>query len=190
MTPLRPRPAAGAHALLLNVGAALVLAEQLSTALPAAHAFSMFAPAPAPPATYPGPHGSRIGLWRDYGKYNAMPTTTAEAARLGWSADGDGKCVASLGIRYSQSASGPTRSKPISLYFTPAGQVAGVGTAAFDFDTGMQVGDALSQGYWKMARRLLLALLSFADCTCTRSGCFDGAREHVVFCPPHRKRVL
>jgi hypothetical protein len=52
-------------------------------------------------------------------------------------------CHVGLGLRYDQTRSGPSVNKPLSLYFTPQGQLSGVGTVAFgDFK-----GAAVDQGY-------------------------------------------
>lgn len=98
------------------------------------------------------------GLWRDYMVFAPLPTNSSVAMAEGWdphknTSTGRPLCYPKLGIRFSQRfkknhpTSGPTMAKPISLYFTPAGQLAGVGTVAYGkFDA---AGAAVAQGYWK-----------------------------------------
>ena len=74
------------------------------------------------------PLGDR--LLRDYTVYAPMPITAAAAVGSGWFREGRGECVPGLGVRYSQSRAGSTPAKPLRLYFTPHGQLAGVGVAA------------------------------------------------------------
>ena len=87
------------------------------------------------------------GLWRDYTVYAPLPTNQSAASAEGWHADWQ-ECDPKLGIRFSQGAAGgPTKDKPISLYFTPGGQLAGVGTIAHgQFD---EASAPVAQGYWK-----------------------------------------
>ena len=91
--------------------------------------------------------GLGSGLWRTYGKYDSMPTNAADAQTVGWYPHAGSSCIAGLGIKYSQTSNGPSKEKPISLYFTPAGQVSGVGTVAF----GKLSGAVVDQGYWQSA---------------------------------------
>jgi len=91
--------------------------------------------------------GLGSGLWRTFTKYDSMPTNAADAQTLGWYPDAGSSCIAGLGIKYSQTSNGPSKPKPVSLYFTPAGQVSGVGTVAF----GKLSGAVVDQGYWQSA---------------------------------------
>ena len=91
--------------------------------------------------------GLGSGLWREFKVFDQMPTNAAEAKTAGWYPDAGSSCIAGLGIKYSQTSNGPSKAKPISLYFTPAGQVSGVGTVAF----GKLSGAVVDQGYWQSA---------------------------------------
>ena len=89
--------------------------------------------------------GLGSGLWHGYQEYAPMPTNATYAQTIGWYPDAGSRCIAGLGIKYSQTSGGPSKDKPISLYFTPAGQVSGVGTVAF----GKFSGAVVDQGYWR-----------------------------------------
>jgi len=67
-------------------------------------------------------------LVRDYTVYSTMPVNVSLARAQGWSPMRM-DCLAGLGIPYAQGGSDNATStdKPIVLYFTPAGQAAGVG---------------------------------------------------------------
>ena len=91
--------------------------------------------------------GLGSGLWRTLRKYDPMPTNAADAQTVGWYPHAGSSCIAGLGIKYSQTSNGPSKEKPVSLYFTPAGQVSGVGTVAF----GKLSGAVVDQGYWQSA---------------------------------------
>jgi hypothetical protein len=83
-------------------------------------------------------------LWRTYSKYVALPTTAAEATQQGWYQNG--ACTPRLGQEWAQNKNGlPSTDKPIVLYFTPSGQVTGVGTMGYGNFTGKVVED----GYWR-----------------------------------------
>jgi hypothetical protein len=72
-----------------------------------------------------------------------MPTTAAEATADGWTTSSS--CVDGLGIMYAQNDDGlPSKDKPVMLYFTPLGQVSGVGIVA----RGNFTGPAVDQNYW------------------------------------------
>jgi len=60
-----------------------------------------------------------------YFAFTALPLTVSDATAQGWSAM-DGICDTNLGVQYAQSG-GPSRTTPISLYFTAGGQFAGFG---------------------------------------------------------------
>ena len=91
--------------------------------------------------------GLGSGLWHEYTKFDPMPTNASYAQTVGWYPDAGSSCIAGLGIKYSQTSNGPSKEKPVSLYFTPAGQVSGVGTVAF----GKLSGAVVDQGYWQSA---------------------------------------
>jgi hypothetical protein len=67
------------------------------------------------------------GLWRTFGHQKALPLTVDEATQQGWNKISQ-SCDENLGILYTQDPSGPTQSHPLGVYFTSAGQVAGVQT--------------------------------------------------------------
>lgn len=85
------------------------------------------------------------GLWRTYSKYVAMPTTSSDASSQGWFASDDA-CTPKLGQAWAQNSNGlPSTKKPIVLYFTPQGQVSGVGTVGY----GNFTGKVVEQNYWQ-----------------------------------------
>jgi len=65
-------------------------------------------------------------LIRTYTKYEKLPVTAGDARVAGWLTNN--KCDPNLGVAYwFQSTTGPATTYPLTLYFTPAGQLAGVG---------------------------------------------------------------
>lgn len=90
------------------------------------------------------------GLWRTFGHQTGLPLTATEARNDGWlNVTG---CDPNLGILYAQSADGVSEKHPLGLYFTAAGQVAGVQTTIYG--SNKKVGDAapanlVNMGYWK-----------------------------------------
>eukprot|EP01047_Picozoa_sp_COSAG01_P017427 COSAG01_NODE_923_length_12710_cov_68.328919_1_plen_492_part_00 len=76
-------------------------------------------------------------LTRDYMSYAPMPISRASAESEGWVGSEPGRCVPGLGQLYTQSAAGTTPSRPLYLYFTPAGQLSGAGVSilAGEFNT-------------------------------------------------------
>jgi len=64
-------------------------------------------------------------LLRDYTSYISMPITTASAQSSGWMLSST--CNPDRGIKATYKGSAPTSSTPISLFFTAAGQLAGIG---------------------------------------------------------------
>jgi len=64
-------------------------------------------------------------LLRDYTEYSAMPITTVLAQNSGWTLSST--CNPDRGIKATYKGSAPSTSYPISLYFTAAGQLAGIG---------------------------------------------------------------
>jgi hypothetical protein len=90
------------------------------------------------------------GLWRTFGHQTGLPLTVSEAKSAGWV--NVTSCDPNLGILYAQDASGVSEKHPLGLYFTAAGQVAGVQTTIYG--SNRQVGAAapaniVSKGYWK-----------------------------------------
>jgi len=83
-------------------------------------------------------------LHRDYGVYASMPTTQTQAVSAGWVAKGGStQCILGLGIEYVQSAQDDA-SKPLSLYFTPGGQLTGAGV----FALGPSKPKLIKSGFW------------------------------------------
>eukprot|EP00992_Anisonema_acinus_P015257 TRINITY_DN9679_c0_g1_i1.p1 TRINITY_DN9679_c0_g1~~TRINITY_DN9679_c0_g1_i1.p1 ORF type:complete len:280 (+),score=58.40 TRINITY_DN9679_c0_g1_i1:54-893(+) len=76
--------------------------------------------------------GTSIGdqFWRTYGDETALPMTTTDATKAGWSAI-NGTCDSRLGIAWSEKKGGPSRHYPITLFFTPGGQISGVGITIY-----------------------------------------------------------
>jgi len=65
-------------------------------------------------------------LTRGYGTYATLPVNTTQARSLKWSSLNESKCNPSLGIAWTYDKSGPTSSYPITIYYTPYGQAAGI----------------------------------------------------------------
>jgi len=67
-------------------------------------------------------------LFRGYTTYAGMPITVAQAQQQGWVPTSSAtSCQPGLGIQYAADHGGVSTGYPISLYFTPAGQVASIG---------------------------------------------------------------
>jgi len=66
-------------------------------------------------------------LLREYTKYIPMATTVSNATASGWMAAGNGQCDPDLGVAYNYQTGAPSKSAPITLFFTSAGQLSGVG---------------------------------------------------------------
>jgi len=81
-------------------------------------------------------------LFRTYTVYVPLPTTSAEAAATGWNTTGT--CDPNLGIAYTYHGFGPTVDSPMTLYFTRAGQAAGVGVDAY----GELPANLIDLGFW------------------------------------------
>ena len=77
----------------------------------------------APTSVSRVPLGDR--LERDFTVYTSMPSTASDAKAAGWVPLSE--CMDGLGVPFAQSDAGLTESKPLVLYFTPAGQASGVG---------------------------------------------------------------
>jgi hypothetical protein len=83
-------------------------------------------------------------LSRGYTVYDQLPITTSQTGQLGWSIQNNGSCVNGLGIPYSMvGPKGPSRSKPMTLYYTPAGQVASISMVVFGKPKA-------PDGYWRL----------------------------------------
>eukprot|EP00040_Diaphanoeca_grandis_P041053 m.262445 g.262445 ORF g.262445 m.262445 type:complete len:327 (-) comp45677_c0_seq1:24-1004(-) len=83
-------------------------------------------------------------LHRDYGVYASMPITHADAVSQGWVLKTSTQCVPGLGIEYVQTRGGDDAAKPLSLYFTPAGQITGAGV----FALGKNSPNLIKRGFW------------------------------------------
>ena len=72
------------------------------------------------------------GLWRTFnlallGKAPTLPLTISEAESQDWQRMGAvGDCDPSLGIRYAYKDDNPGKSTPLTIYYTAAGQIAGM----------------------------------------------------------------
>jgi len=93
--------------------------------------------------TFATAHGVSIGntLVRTYTKYVPLPVTAAEAEAAGWSVNS--LCDPNLGIAYNQNG-GPTEDQPMTLYYTPAGQAAGINVQSY----GSVKQPLIDAGYW------------------------------------------
>eukprot|EP00053_Salpingoeca_punica_P005234 m.53244 g.53244 ORF g.53244 m.53244 type:complete len:286 (+) comp13142_c0_seq1:63-920(+) len=69
-------------------------------------------------------------LLRNYKQYISLPISTIEAKGQGWRQT-NSSCNPWLGIPYNIDPSGPLRNSPVTLYFTPAGQVTGIAVRIF-----------------------------------------------------------
>jgi len=69
-------------------------------------------------------------LLREYTKYIPMPTAVYNATFNDWQA-ADGNCDDDLGVAYNYQSNGPSKSAPITLFFTKAGQLSGVGMTLY-----------------------------------------------------------
>ncbi len=70
---------------------------------------------------------------RDYTVYTPLPTTAEQAASQGWvPLVNSTYCEPGLGVPYTQGAGTPDESKPLWLYFTPAGQASGAAVMYYD----------------------------------------------------------
>jgi len=69
-------------------------------------------------------------LFRDYTVYTQLPLTTQQATSANW-VQNTTTCDPNLGIRWEQSSGIVKESTPISLFFTPSGQVAGIGMTIY-----------------------------------------------------------
>jgi len=77
---------------------------------------------------------------RTFGVWEVFPLTTTNASSLGWASYGD--CDPNLGYPWSNEDDGPTKSNPITLFFTGEGQICGMGMTHYG-DPAPGLGD-----YW------------------------------------------
>eukprot|EP01123_Difflugia_compressa_P011928 TRINITY_DN493_c0_g3_i1.p1 TRINITY_DN493_c0_g3~~TRINITY_DN493_c0_g3_i1.p1 ORF type:complete len:279 (-),score=41.02 TRINITY_DN493_c0_g3_i1:84-920(-) len=82
-------------------------------------------------------------LVRTYTKYVTLPTTIGDAVNQGWQTAGD--CDTNLGVAYNYQSNGPQVDSPLTIYFTGAGQVAGVGIEVY----GSLPDNLISFGAWQ-----------------------------------------
>jgi hypothetical protein len=74
-----------------------------------------------------------------------MPITVDAAVAAGWTPmSGTPTCVSGLGVQYVQSVGNNNAEKPLSLYFTDMGQLAGVGV----FALGDSKTNLIKNGFW------------------------------------------
>lgn len=62
--------------------------------------------------------------------FQQRPTTMAEAQSLGWVRLSD-KCEKGLGVPFVPSSKAPSDEEPVTFYFTPGGQLSGVGLTVY-----------------------------------------------------------
>lgn len=96
-------------------------------------------------AQFSNGHTLGTGLWRTYTSFIPLPTTSLQAIAQGWAHEDAIECSPRLGIPYAQNVDGrPSSDKPVVLYFTPQGQIAGLGILAY----GKFYGPVVDLGYW------------------------------------------
>lgn len=83
-----------------------------------------------------------------------MDRDTAKAG--GWVIDANPKCDSALGIKYNMGGDAPSQAHPLSIFFTAAGQIAGVGTRLYDRQSGdgvsfSDLGRLVEDGWYKPA---------------------------------------
>jgi len=69
-------------------------------------------------------------FFRDYTEYYTLPMNTSSAMANNW-VQNYSSCDPNLGIRWDQEKNGVLETNPISLFFTPAGQLAGIGVTLY-----------------------------------------------------------
>jgi len=69
-------------------------------------------------------------FFRDYTEYYPLPMNTSMASAAKWVQNAT-SCDPNLGIRWNQEKNGVLESNPISLFFTPTGQLAGIGVTIY-----------------------------------------------------------
>jgi len=82
-------------------------------------------------------------LFRTYTDYVPLPTTIVAAVAAGWNTTG--LCDPDLGVAYNFKDFGPTVDAPMTLYFTQAGQAAGVGVDVY----GDLPANLIGLGFWE-----------------------------------------
>merc|ERR1712194_277168 len=99
--------------------------------------------------------GSNMLLTNKRGNSRAHPLTVADAGAQGWTSAGPG-CDPNLGVEYLPEG-GISRDAPLSVYFTPAGQIAGLKMTVYgsgpDFGTSAfqgigALGEMVNQHYY------------------------------------------
>jgi hypothetical protein len=96
----------------------------------------------APRASTPQSLGDK--LYRTYTKYVGLPTTVSEASAAGYSVLNQQSCSPALGIPYTVGGTRQSDS-PLTLYFTPAGQIASVGVDMY----GTPEQELIAANYWR-----------------------------------------
>lgn len=120
-----------------------------------------------------------VGLWRTYAAYVKLPQTASEAKAAGWFSMDSGQCRDRLGVQWSQTAEGPAVKTPVDLYFTPFGQLTGVGVTAY----GDLQGAAVDKGFWRKKQNgEFVMTATFRDQTsvCSTTALPDAVGDRVV----------
>jgi hypothetical protein len=66
---------------------------------------------------------------RTFTKYDGLPVGESALSAAGWTKGST--CDPAIGFMWTQSSNGPTKSKPLVLYTTKAGQMSGVGVSIY-----------------------------------------------------------
>jgi len=84
-------------------------------------------------------------LYRTFLEFKKQPLTLKDAENQGWTPFNGRTCRNGLGIAYSPYSTGPTEFSPTFLYFTPAGQISGIGTRVYSRYVPQNL---VQDGYW------------------------------------------
>ena len=96
-------------------------------------------------------------LTSEFGLFDDQPLTTTDAVSAGW-VRGSSSCDDNLGIAYNYKDSAPTKKRPVSLYYTATGAIAGVGIRVY----GSLPSNLISRGFWvKQSDGAYLLTVSF-----------------------------
>jgi hypothetical protein len=98
-------------------------------------------------------------LFRDYNKYLNLPITTNNASANGWT-QVSSSCTQGLGYPWAQSSGGATVDMPMTLFFTDAGQLSGMGVNYY----GEPPSNLVQQGFWEpLADGVYFMSIAFRD---------------------------
>jgi len=114
-------------------------------------------------------------LIRDYTEYHSLPSTASDASAAGWVSNGT--CTEGLGIAYTFNATFAQKQYPITLFFTPAGQAAGIRVTVF----GEVKANLIKHGYFiEVNNNEFFIAVSFRDtnsvCSSAKSSYYLGDR--------------